>query len=147
MRVFEGRDVEHVVAPCGHVQVQTACVEVVSITIETGRAHQIFKVHGPITTILRRQANVTLALIRRVVDHHEPAVASRARPDPRDETVRRPVAFPRGRTFEQPPVTVANGRMVEHGEQAVVEPLQRAVGWFERRADEVRRNRFLRPSN
>jgi hypothetical protein len=38
------------------------------------------------------------------------------------------------------PVTIANGRMVEHGEQAFVKPLQRAVGWFERRADEVRRN-------
>ena len=61
--LLERCDVEHVVAPCGHVQVQTACGEVVSITIETSRAHQICKARRPITTILRRQANVTLALL------------------------------------------------------------------------------------
>ena len=42
--------------------------------------------------------------------------------------------------IEQPPVTVANGRIAEQREQPVVEPLQCPVGPFERSADEVRRD-------
>ena len=110
------------------------------VSIETGGAHQIFEAQRPIAAILRRQPNVTLALVRRVVDGHKPAVDSRARPEPGDETVRRPVAIPGGRAFEQPPVAVANGRIAEQRQQPVIEPLQLAIGRFDRRADEVRRN-------
>ena len=54
-RLFQVCHVEHVVAPCGHVQVQTACVEIVSITIETGR----------------RPSDLQSA----PADHHDPAAA------------------------------------------------------------------------
>ena len=51
--------------------------QVVSITIKKGRAHLIFKAQRPMTTIRLRQANVTLALVRGVVDDHEPPIARR----------------------------------------------------------------------
>src|SRR5687768_9572237 len=80
-------DVEHVIAPCGHVQVQAARVELAWTTFETIRSHDIGKLHRAVTTIMRRQTYVALALVRCVVDGDEPAVASRARPQPRDEAV------------------------------------------------------------
>ena len=71
------------VAPGGEIQIQTACVEILSVTIETTSAHLIFKAHYPMTVIELRQANVALALVCGVVDGHEPAIGSRAGPQPR----------------------------------------------------------------
>jgi len=57
MRLCECGDVEHVIAPCGHVQIQPACVEILPIAIETNRtrrAHQIREAHRPPTEIVKR---------------------------------------------------------------------------------------------
>ena len=58
-----------------HVQIQTACVKIVFVTIETGCAHQILKAQRS-NMILRRQADVTLALVGRVVHGDQQAVAA-----------------------------------------------------------------------
>src|SRR4051812_28779144 len=92
-----------------------------------------------------RQADVALALISRVVDRHESLLPRRRRPQPREPTIPRPVAVPRRRAFEQPPLAVAHGRVTQHRQQPFIETLHLVIDWFDRRADEVRRDACSAP--
>src|SRR6266700_1394004 len=95
--------------------------------------------HRPVAQLGKRETQRALALVPGIVDDHEPPLAVLSVPGAGDEAVRRPVAVPGRRAFEQLPLPIAYDRLPEHRQETAVELLQRCGGRLHRRANEVRR--------
>src|SRR5258708_39423153 len=111
-----------------------------AIAIVAGGPRQILEAHGMAAQLGKREPHVAVALVAGVVDGDQAVLAVPSLPGPGDEAVRRPVAVPRRHAVEQPPLAVANHRLPEHGQEALVELLQRGADRLQRRAYQVRRD-------
>src|SRR6267378_6451956 len=111
-----------------------------AIAIVAGGPRQILEAHRMAAQLGKREPHVALALVPGVVDGDQALLAVPSLPGPGDEAVRRPAAVPRRHAVEQAPLAVANDRLPEHGQEAVVELLQRGVDRLQGRAYQVRRD-------
>src|SRR2546430_1240691 len=111
---------EEVVAPGPHVQVEPARREVVAVAlVRRGRIHEIAQ-QQPVSLQVRvGQAHVALAPRRAVVDGAEQPAAA-AVPGKRDEALPGGIAVPRGPRVEERPVAVPYLRPSHACEEATV---------------------------
>jgi hypothetical protein len=71
---------ENVVLPRGHIQVQSARLQVGPVAIVPGLAKQVLKAPRPTAEVGEGEPDVTLALVGRVIHGDEQAVAAGALP-------------------------------------------------------------------
>src|SRR6185295_12295952 len=131
------RDLEEVVAPGRHVQVEPAPRELVAgAIVHRGRAHQVAQLERPPRQVPEGQPHVALSLRRAVVDGaKQPAAA--AVPGKRDEALPSEIAVPRGPRIEKSPVAVSNLWSPQACEEATVIRAQDLIDGLGRPAAEV----------
>jgi hypothetical protein len=120
-------------------------MRIVTLPIVNGITEQVRKPPLIVTEVGEGKPNVTLALVGNIVHCHEQTVAMVVLPDEGQETVPGPVVLPGGHAFEQLPLSVANGRMMQHSEQPGVELFQLPVYGFDRGPAEMGGYLFLSP--
>src|SRR5262249_39545944 len=107
--------------PGGHIQVQTAELQIVAVPVVDLRTQQVLKPPLAASQTRERQPNVALALVRGVVHGREQPLLPGPLPGEDQEAIARPVAIPGGGAFEQLPTALAHQRLAEYGKQPLVE--------------------------
>src|SRR5512141_1793981 len=121
-------------SPGRHIEIQPACGEADPLSIINRCSYSVVKTPRPTGEIAPWQRDVTLTLMSGVVHHDEAPKVHRPSPRERDERVVALVSFPGGPRVEELPVSMAEPRVVQAGEEAIVERGDRCVPRFCRSA-------------
>src|SRR5690606_24016490 len=103
-------------APGGHVQVETACVKVVAVAVIDGVAQEIGKPPGNAGQVVERQPDVALALVVFIIDSDHNAVM-RIFPGPGQEGIPGLIAAPGGGASQLSPRAVTEDRSLQQADE------------------------------
>src|SRR3954463_7868619 len=84
-------DLEDVVAPCGHVQIQAGRAQLVAVALIFLVTERVLEAPRPATQVRPRRADTALALLCGVIHRDQPPLVTRAGPRIADEVVVRRV--------------------------------------------------------
>ena len=97
--------------PGWHIQVEAVGLQVVALPVVRGLTEHILEPPLAGAEVCERQSDVALALVGRIVHHHQQPCGSRAVPGKGQKTIPGPVAVPGGDAVEQLPLALAHGRL------------------------------------
>jgi len=111
---------EDVIAPWWHVQIKPFTKQFITVALIDGGAHQVLQTNRPPAHLLKRDLQIAFTLISGIVRNNKKRQLSRLVPGKTDEGVPCPVSIPSRLAIEQPPLSVANCRLVNAVEQAII---------------------------
>ena len=118
---------EDVILPGTHIQVEPACAQVVAVALVRRVTGQVAQAPTPPREPGERKPEIALAPVRREVHRDEQPLAVCGLPRERYEALRGPVPIPGARALDQPPAPLAHRGPAQHIEQPAVESSQPVV--------------------